>query len=67
LKEFLSEKSIVRQLLEELIDKRPCELTLEYLSSDSNTIVNLTLEYLGEEDICNQMAGLIQDKLSIEG
>jgi len=24
------------------------------------------LEYLGEEDICAQMAGLIQEKLSLE-
>jgi len=66
LEEFLSEKPIVRQLLEELTDNRPCELILEYLSSDYNTIVNLTLEYLGEEDICAQMAGLIQEKLSLE-
>ncbi|NBY34697.1 MAG: hypothetical protein EBQ62_00075, partial [Alphaproteobacteria bacterium] len=62
----LSEKPIVRQLLEELTDNRPCELILEYLSSDYDTIVNLTLEYLGEEDICAQMAGLIQEKLSLE-
>ena len=66
LEEFLSEKPIVRQLLEELTDNRPCELILEYLSSDYDTIVNLTLEYLGEEDICAQMAGLIQEKLSLE-
>jgi CRISPR/Cas system Type II protein with McrA/HNH and RuvC-like nuclease domain len=62
----LIQEKLVRKLLEELTDNRPCELILEYLSSDYNTIVNLTLEYLGEEDICAQMAGLIQEKLSLE-
>jgi len=67
LKEPFSEKPSVRKLLKEFTDNRPCELILEYLFSDYDTIVNITLEYLGEEDICTQMAGLIQDKLPIEG
>jgi hypothetical protein len=67
LEESFSEKPSVRKLLNELTDNRPCELILEYLSSDYDTIVNLTLEYLGKEDICTQMAGLIQEKLSLEG
>jgi len=62
----LIQEKLVRKLLEEIIGKRPCEITLEYLSSDSNTIVNLALKYPGEEDICAQMAGLIQEKLSLE-
>lgn len=66
LKESFSEKPGKKKLLKELTDTRPCELILEYLSSDYDTIVNLTLEYLGEEDICAQMAGLIQEKLSLE-
>lgn len=67
LEESFSEKPSVRKLLKEFTDNRPCELILEYLFSDYDTIVNITLEYLGEEDICTQMAGLIQDKLPIEG
>lgn len=66
LEESFSEKPSIKKLLKELTDTRPCELILEYLSSDYDTIVNLTLEYLGEEDICAQMAGLIQEKLSLE-
>lgn len=64
---FNSKKPSVKKLLDELIDNRPCELILEYLSSDYDTIVNLTLEYLGEEDIYTQMAGLIREKLFLEG
>jgi len=67
LEESFSEKPSVRKLLKEFTDNQPCELILEYLFSDYDTIVNITLEYLGEEDICTQMAGLIQDKLPIEG
>lgn len=67
LEEPFSEKPSVRKLLKEFTDNQPCELILEYLFSDYDTIVNITLEYLGEEDICTQMAGLIQDKLPIEG
>lgn len=67
LEESFSEKLSVRKLLKEFTDNQPCELILEYLFSDYDTIVNITLEYLGEEDICTQMAGLIQDKLPIEG
>lgn len=66
LEESFSEKPSIKKLLKDLTDNRPCELILEYLSSDYDTIVNLTLEYLGEEDICAQMAGLIQEKLSLE-
>ena len=66
LEESFSEKPSIKKLLKELTDNRPCELILEYLSSDYDTIVNITLEYLGEEDICAQMAGLIQEKLSLE-
>ncbi|WPX99011.1 Tetratricopeptide domain-contaning protein [Candidatus Megaera polyxenophila] len=67
LEESFSEKPSIRKLLKEFTDNQPCELILEYLFSDYDTIVNITLEYLGEEDICTQMAGLIQDKLPIEG
>ena len=67
LEESFSEKPSVRKLLKEFTDNQPCELILEYLFSDYDTIVNITLEYLGEEDICTQMAGLIQEKLSVEG
>ncbi len=67
LEDSFSEKPSVRKLLKEFTDNRPCELILEYLFSDYDTIVNLTLEYLGEEDICTQMAWLIQEKLSLEG
>jgi tetratricopeptide (TPR) repeat protein len=66
LEESFSEKPSIRKLLKEFTDNQPCELILEYLFSDYDTIVNITLEYLGEEDICTQMAGLIQDKLPIE-
>ena len=39
LEESFSEKPSVRKLLNELTDNRPCELILEYLSSDYDTIV----------------------------
>jgi tetratricopeptide (TPR) repeat protein len=61
----VTEKTVIEKLLDKFIKKEPSKLTLEYLEDgDYDTIVNYPLE---EEDICTQMAGLIQDKLPIEG
>ena len=61
----VTEKTVIEKLLDKFIKKEPSKLTLEYLEDgDYDTIVNYPLE---EEDICIQMAGLIQEKLSVEG
>ncbi|MBN8523069.1 MAG: hypothetical protein J0M23_04345 [Rickettsiales bacterium] len=61
----VTEKTVIGKLLDKFINKETCKLTLEYLGDgDYNAIINYPLE---EEDICTQMAGLIQEKLSVEG
>lgn len=61
----VTEKTVIEKLLDKFIKKEHSKLTLEYLDDgDYDAIVNYPLE---EEDICTQMAGLIQDKLPIEG
>jgi tetratricopeptide (TPR) repeat protein len=61
----VTEKTVIEKLLDKFIKKEHSKLTLEYLDDgDYDTIVNYPLE---EEDICTQMAGLIQEKLSLEG
>ena len=61
----VTEKTVIGKLLDKFINKETCKLTLEYLGDgDYDAVVNYPLE---EEDICTQMAGLIQDKLPIEG
>jgi tetratricopeptide (TPR) repeat protein len=61
----VTKKTVIGKLLDKFINKETCKLTLEYLGDgDYDAVVNYPLE---EEDICTQMAGLIQDKLSVEG
>jgi tetratricopeptide (TPR) repeat protein len=61
----VTEKTVIGKLLDKFINKETCKLTLEYLGDgDYDAIINYPLE---EEDICTQMAGLIQEKLSVEG
>jgi tetratricopeptide (TPR) repeat protein len=60
----VTEKTVIGKLLDKFINKETCKLTLEYLGDgDYEAIINYPLE---EEAICAQMAGLIQEKLSLE-
>ena len=59
----VTEKTVIGKLLDKFINKETCKLTLEYLGDgDYDAIINYPLE---EEAICTQMAGLIQEKLSL--
>ena len=61
----VTEKTVIGKLLDKFINKETCKLTLEYLGDgDYDAIVNYPLE---EEDIYTQMAGLIREKLFLEG